>query len=82
MLFLNLILGIIIGVILTYLLTSRKPIYFIFSVISGVLGAFIGQMILEEPSNLILKIFPSLIGSVCLSILVLFFLKTISDLKH
>lgn len=82
MFFLNLILGILIGVVLVYLLTPKKPIYFIISIVSGILGAFIGGLILEIPSNSILKLFPPLIGSICLSLLVLFVQKTIFDLKN
>lgn len=78
--------GVIVGVAFSIWLTNNKITNLIISLISAVIGAFIGLTMLNSSGNALPNsagmffIIPTLVGSVCLTLLVLFIIKTSKDI--
>ncbi|PTE80377.1 hypothetical protein BUY85_06255 [Staphylococcus equorum] len=83
----TIVIGVIVGVVFSIWLTNNKITNLIISLISAVIGAFIGLTMLNSSGNALSNsagmffIIPTLVGSVCLTLLVLFIIKTSKDIE-
>lgn len=82
----TIVIGVIVGVTFSIWLTNNKMTNLIISTISAVIGAFIGVTMLNSTGEAISNstdmffIIPTLVGSVCLTLLVLFIIETSKDI--
>ncbi|MCY1038224.1 hypothetical protein OWI77_05230 [Staphylococcus nepalensis] len=82
----TIVIGVIVGVTFSIWLTNNKMTNLIISTISAVIGAFIGVTMLNSTGGAISNstamffIIPTLVGSVCLTLLVLFIIETSKDI--
>lgn len=74
MIIINVIIGIIVGLVLTFCLTQHKLKHILTGGIAGLLGAWIGNNILES-STIITNVLTAAIGAMCLSLLLLYIQK-------
>ena len=80
------VIGVIVGVTFSIWLTNNKITNLIISTLSAVIGALIGVTMLNSSDNAlpnsagVFFIIPTLVGSVCLTLLVLFIIKTSKDI--
>lgn len=74
----TIVIGVIVGVVFSIWLTNNKITNLIISLSSAVIGAFISLTMLN--SSGMFFIIPTLVGSVCLTLLVLFIIKTSKDI--
>lgn len=80
------LIGLIIGVTFSFWLTNNKITSLIISTLSALIGAFIGVTMLNSSGKTLSNstglffIIPTFVGSVCLTLLILFIIKTSKDI--